>query len=1174
MVDCQKNSIVAARTLWRRETNHERVMLKAALGDINALASSGQQQALLNFAVSQSTAIFYIAALSGEQPIRFISANVERITGHKASAFIQEARFGRHHIHPDDIAGYDESIKALLNHGSICHDYRFALASGEYRWFRDELRVIDLYDRDEFVGCMIDITAEKAAAQSLADAQALKTAIVDAAQDAIVAIDAHGFVMDFNAKAETMFGYAREATQGRLLGELIIPDRHRAAHAAGLRRLRDTGASQMLNERVRLDAMRADGSEFPIELTVVQTRIHGQAIYVADIRDLSESAAAEAEKQRLLQLLDDAVESLPNGFTLWSSDDRLVLANSAFGRFYGLDPLALRGMHSTDIFRLILPHIRAINGTRIEDVDEAATFYSEELKSLQGRSMEFELKSGDWRLVTTYPTSDGGQVGVSADITAIKKKEHVLEESERRFRTLIEAHPLPVWLVELESGQILYESPTAAKLAGREWKPGAATFVQEHYANPDDRRMFVQRLRERGELHNYKVRFRKVDGSKLWVSASSRILDLQGRDVAITSLFDLTDQHNREAELRRARETLDDAIESLSEGLALYDADDRLVLCNSQYKSFHCGGEDLLVPGAKWSEISRKRAERGMFTEAVGRVDEWMKEEMAQRVTARNLEFPFVGDRWFEYSHRPTRQGGFVSTWRDVTERKEMEHALQEKEFLLRNVLDACPIPVTMYRMKDGTIIYETPEAQALFGPPSGNSTIHAASRWASQREQSEFFKRLRESGIVDGLEAERQKVDGTTFWAAVSTRLIVYQGEDVAVETVFDLTERHAAEAELGRQREMLHQSEKLSALGELLAGVSHELNNPLSVLVGQALMLRETAPDKKITERAERIGKAADRCARIVKTFLAMARQESCHMERIDVNEVIQSSLEVTAYSLRTSGIDVTLKLAKNLPEVMANVDQIRQVLTNLIINAQGALQEKNEQRRLRITTSYRQKSGQVVIKVKDNGPGIPAEFRSRVFEPLFTTNKVGGGTGMGLALCHRIIEAHDGTIILERAGREGAAFAIRIPRAKRRTKTEVRPRKEESRSAGYRLLVVDDEGDVAQVISDVLEHEGHYVETVSSGTTALEKLKHQRYDVILSDIRMPGMDGPGLYRQLAATMPEQIDRLAFITGDTLTPKIREFLEASERPYLEKPLLPRDIRDLVDLLMRRKCS
>ncbi len=175
-------------------------------------------------------------------------------------------------------------------------------------------------------------------------------------------------------------------------------------------------------------------------------------------------------------------------------------------------------------------------------------------------------------------------------------------------------------------------------------------------------------------------------------------------------------------------------------------------------------------------------------------------------------------------------------------------------------------------------------------------------------------------------------------------------------------------------------------------------------------------------------------------------------------------------------------------------------------------------------------------------------------------------------GLTLCHRIIEAHGGTIAVESAPGEGAAFAIRLPATKAPDDRIAMATSTAASSARHRVLIVEDEHDVGQTISEVLEIDGHAVEVAESGRAALEKIKRQSYDAILSDVRMPQMDGPSFYRALGEIKPEQMDCLGFITGDSLSPKVKKFLDASERPYLEKPITPRDIRDLVDRLTRSK--
>jgi CheY-like chemotaxis protein len=341
--------------------------------------------------------------------------------------------------------------------------------------------------------------------------------------------------------------------------------------------------------------------------------------------------------------------------------------------------------------------------------------------------------------------------------------------------------------------------------------------------------------------------------------------------------------------------------------------------------------------------------------------------------------------------------------------------------------------------------------------------------------------------------------------------------------------------------------------------------------VVVGQALLLKETATDKRIADRAIKIGNAADRCARIVKTFLAMARRKPSESRAVNPNQVIEAALEVTGYTLSASDIDVSLRLARDLPPIWADSDQLNQVLTNLIVNAQHALQEIQGPRKLRIASSYRKQKGEVVVKIKDNGRGIPEEILARIFEPFFTTKEVGTGTGIGLAVCHRIVEAHGGKIRVDSTPGEGTSFVVRLPVA---GPSGAAASEEDGRapgSAALSALVIDDEADVAEILADILRVDGHNVEIAESGEAALARIKEQDFDIILSDLRMPGLDGPSLYRIIEKRKPALLSRLAFVTGDTMSPKIKRFLRGAGRPFIEKPITPQEVRDLVWLVAGR---
>jgi signal transduction histidine kinase len=382
---------------------------------------------------------------------------------------------------------------------------------------------------------------------------------------------------------------------------------------------------------------------------------------------------------------------------------------------------------------------------------------------------------------------------------------------------------------------------------------------------------------------------------------------------------------------------------------------------------------------------------------------------------------------------------------------------------------------------------------------------------------------------------------------------------------------EQKRAEAALQRQAAALAQTEKLAAMGSLLAGVAHELNNPLAVVVGYTHLLRRGLEGAQ-AERATKISSAAERCARIVKNFLALARQRPPERQWVHLDELVEEALELVNYSLNASGIEVVLDLAADLPALWADPHQLHQVMVNLITNAQQALRERPPgQRRLLIGVAMHDERT-ACVEVVDTGPGIPAEIVSRIFEPFFTTKPPGEGTGLGLSLCRGIVESHGGTMRLHTDVGRGTVFRIELPITRGPVATAAVPEEAPTRpGVGTRLLVVDDETALGAMIAEMLTTQGHRVDVVTDGQQALEKLAACRYDVVLSDLRMPGLDGPGLYAEVQKRHPGQERRFVFITGDTFTGGTAEFLERSGVPSLAKPFTLEEIARAVAQIRSR---
>jgi len=383
-------------------------------------------------------------------------------------------------------------------------------------------------------------------------------------------------------------------------------------------------------------------------------------------------------------------------------------------------------------------------------------------------------------------------------------------------------------------------------------------------------------------------------------------------------------------------------------------------------------------------------------------------------------------------------------------------------------------------------------------------------------------------------------------------------------VLNVRDVTETAHAEEELARQRDSLHQSEKLSALGGLLAGVAHELNNPLAVVVGRASQLETDAESMADRNTAAKIRQAAERCARIVKTFLAMARRQESVREPVDLNKVINDALDVLTYTLRSGGVTLDLALAPHLPPVLADADQLGQVFMNLFTNAHQAMASRPGPRVLKIASHAVPEQAKVQVTVTDSGPGISPELRSRIFEPFFTTKAVGEGTGVGLSVSLGIVQSHNGTLRLGEHDDAGACFVLSLPALRSmapRANGPAAPAAAQDPRHGARILVVDDEVDIAEILRDILTPAGHRITLTHNGLDALRRLDAEPFDLVLTDLKMPGLDGPALYAELSRRHPHLAHRVIAITGDTLGSTAREFVRTSQVPVIDKPFEPHDV-------------
>lgn len=502
----------------------------------------------------------------------------------------------------------------------------------------------------------------------------------------------------------------------------------------------------------------------------------------------------------------------------------------------------------------------------------------------------------------------------------------------------------------------------------------------------------------------------------------------------------------------------------------------------------------------------------------------------------------------------------------DIDDRVRVKEQLYEFRALLESLFDN--IPAELYlRELNGAFVMMNRWGANFYGHEPHEMVGQLASAYDTG-DEVETARLAQERLITSGQPVTQEYhylVDGRDV-TVLNTIFPVKDAEGRIVRiggVTTDVTELQTARNQLRMAQETLHQSEKLAALGQLLAGVAHELNNPLAVVLGRAAILQEKLEGTQHAAALQKLREAANRCARIVKTFLAMARQTGPRREWVEVNALIESALEMTTYSLRTAGVVWNVAPLSRALRIEVDEDQIVQVLINLILNAQQALDDRPADRRIDITAGLAPDGNWLSLTVADNGPGVAQGIANRIFDPFFTTKEVGQGTGLGLSVCKSMVEAHGGKLLLEPTPGGGASFRIALPIQELQRAPDAAQADVPSPTAHRgRILIVDDEVEIAAILADCLTPLGIECVLATDGMSALQRLSETGFDGIFCDVSMPGMDGISFFNRLKETNPILARHLIFISGDVLHRDWKGLATVADRPIIEKPFDPQLVR------------
>ncbi len=775
-----------------------------------------------------------------------------------------------------------------------------------------------------------------------------------------------------------------------------------------------------------------------------------------------------------------------------------------------------------------------------------------------------------------------------------------LEDVEARYQAVFDRVPVGLYRAT-QAGEFLDVNPALVDMLRYPSRGSLkAARAAELYLHLDDCVEWQRRAEQDGVVRECEIPFRRRDGSIAWLRNNARVVkDTTGRVLWYEgSLEDITERKRVEgalAERMRQLETMRTATVEIVRELDLATVLDvvtrravGLVGGTSGGVSLWDDAAEVLAPSAWWGHEELFRAVRWRLGEGVigsvaerrqgMAVNEYQASAYAQplfmegaRIAAMVAEPLLRGDRLLGVVAVASEDAGRRFTESDrqmlslfatqaavVMENARLFGQVSQAKREWENTFDAAAdliavidVDYRILRVNRALARRRGVEPSALIGRPGDDAFEGAGSR----SSRSAFSRCVESRAAV------------TEEWEAPGTGEVFLQTHSPFLDArgrlvgVVQISKDVTAQRQLQQQ---LAQSEKMAAMGRMVSGVAHELNNPLTAIFGNAQLLKLRAVDEITRQRAEILMGEAERTAKIVRNLLTFARSQSPARRSVRVERVLDDVLEARAQEFSLHQIAVVRNGAGPLPPVMADPDQIRQVFLNLLSNAEQAVAGRPE-RRIEVTVVVDPAQGWVTLGVADTGPGIPADTLGKIFDPFFTTREVGKGTGLGLAICYAIVQEHGGRLRAGNRPQGGAWFEVDLPvQAGAEDASDGPPGPAAGPPGGKRILVADDEVAIVRLVSDALRMEGHQVEVAKDGRAAVEKLTTGEFDLVFMDMKMPGFSGDRIYDDVIrgkAAPP----RVIIMTGDTVNTDTCRFLERTGLRCVAKPFTLEEIWNCV---------
>lgn len=505
-------------------------------------------------------------------------------------------------------------------------------------------------------------------------------------------------------------------------------------------------------------------------------------------------------------------------------------------------------------------------------------------------------------------------------------------------------------------------------------------------------------------------------------------------------------------------------------------------------------------------------------------------------------------------------QGSLV----DITERRNVERRLGEEQEFVRRLV-ACFPDIIVVLDKHGRYTFVSPRVEEFLGyTPEEYVGMGLAERPHPDDRASvmEFFTSLVAGKTSFGTVEYRtaHKNGGWRTFRANAGPLTDAEGKIIGiVASARDVTESK-------RLEQQLLQSEKLAAIGQMVSGVAHELNNPLTAILGMSDLVRERATDDASRRQIELVQKQARKAVELVQGLLNFSRPSRPKSQHVRLGELITRAIELQQFVLASRNITVDVDPASKFPEIQADPNQVVQVFVNLLANAEQSIAAVRDHGKIRIRIA--EMEGKAEVLVDDDGPGVPAEIRPKIFDPFFTTRRSTGGTGLGLTICLVILKEHGGTIEAQSSPSGGARFRILLPVSCSAPQPAAEPSSISRRDGikGCSILIVEDEEGIRELVEDGLKARGAVVESVRTGEEAWGRISARSYDLVVCDFNLGGVSGLELFDRVRSRPGANHPRFLFITGEIIDSSQIAALEAKGSFALQKPFQMAELISIIE--------